>query len=140
MKRGLLLLLGLALFGGLSFSVWWLVERIEPGARRAPGLRRAALLSLRIGMDEEEVVAALGQPLAKLPDADQRGTAFVQPRRVVWRYATPGWLDCGFESDAVMIEGRLTFLGVEQYDLGVYRCDLEACPAVWNEEALRRLP
>lgn len=57
-----------------------------------------------------------------------------------WIYGRPGLLESGIEISVGMQEGRLTDAGAEIHDLGAYWCWKDACPVVWNEEALRCLP
>jgi hypothetical protein len=101
------------------------------GSRRAPDLTLEGLLELRVGMNEQQVIALVGPPLEKM--APWKGG---QDDIGSWVYAEPGLMETGLELSLGMESGRLVRAGAAIHDLGVYWCTEEECPKVRNRKSL----
>lgn len=114
----------------------------EIGAEIADGINREALLELRPGMTEQEVLQLIGPPLDKRHRYPSHPTGEAPQRDgyTSWIYGKPGYCEGGLEIAVGIQSGRVVAVGVELYDLGVYRCNQDQCPVVWDAAALNRLP
>lgn len=113
----------------LIVSLWYLITAllfIYPiGSKVADGISKHSLMTLRLGMDEKEVVSLIGQPFYK------EGSD--------WIYGTPGFLGAGWEITIVIIDNSLKGVFVDLSDLGVYRCDTNNCPMITKDDWLEKL-
>lgn len=113
------------------------------GSRRAPEITRQGFLSLRPGMSERRVEAAIGPPLYKKkrfrPVKKGEEDQAVIRNSSTWIYGASGFCDGGLEISLSIKEGRLEGAYIASHDFLVYRCDDEKCPDVWNPRVLRRL-
>lgn len=100
---------------------------LEIGSRRAPGLSREGLLSLRPGMAAQEVIERVGEPL-------QRTRSAVHAHQELWTYGEPGFCLEGLEVYVTMENGQLLSVNIEHFDLGAYRCNSQECPRILNSE------
>jgi hypothetical protein len=127
-----------ALLVGITFLTLFIFCYFEVGSEMAKGINREGLVELRPGMTEEEILQLIGPPLDREPrsygENSQRGNY------TRWIYGKPGFCQGGLEIAVGVENGKLVAVGVELYDIGVYRCNKERCPVVWNEEALELLP
>jgi hypothetical protein len=114
----------------LAASLFWFFDF---GSRMASGVSQEALLQLRPGMTEAEILTVLGEPLSK------EKSPF--PDTWSWSYGTPNPLTGGgFEIGVNLTSGRLESAGVEHYDLGVFWCRRGECPVIWDRPKFHRLP
>ena len=87
------------------------------GAKIAHGITKEKILSLKIGMDKNQVMNILGDPLYL--DNTTGGNYLV--------YATPGFLGAGVEINLKINNNLLYGIYIEESDLPIYYCDQEKC-------------
>ena len=127
-----------ALLVGIVFIALFILCYFEVGSEMAKELSREGLIELRPGMTEEEILQLIGPPLNREPP--QYGENPKRGNYARWIYGKPGLCQGGFEIAVGVENGRLVAVGVELYDIGVYRCDKERCPVVWDQKTLQHLP
>lgn len=112
------------------------------GSEMAPGVSKEALLELRPGMTEREVLQLIGPPLDKQRWYPPHPTGEKPQWKgyTSWIYGKPGYCQGGLEIGVGVQDGEVVAVGVASYDLGVYRCNLNQCPVIWDAEAMDRLP
>ncbi|MDH5638746.1 MAG: hypothetical protein OEZ04_09660 [Nitrospinota bacterium] len=122
----------------------------QRGAVIAEGLSRQGLYELRPGMTTEEVVSLVGPPLCvKVADAStlqpaKSSLAGLNASNInessMWIYARPSKLSFGgIEMNVYFDKGKLSSAYIENYDLGVYKCDASECPKIWNAKEFNNL-
>jgi hypothetical protein len=119
----------------------------QDGAIIAEGITRKGILAIRIGMTPVEVVNLIGYPvcikyarknisratsssLASDIDSDKLGS-------YTWIYARPSNLSIGgFEMNVYFNSNKLEYAYIENYDLGVYKCNVNKCPTIYSEREI----
>ena len=95
-------------------------------ARLGGGVTREGLLAVHPGMPSGELVTLIGEPILKRSD--------------VWIYGMPGIRGNGLEIYVGMSNGRVSEIGVEDHDLGVYAYRENMKPELWKPNLLNQLP
>lgn len=117
----------------------------QHGAIVAKGVSSEGLLSIRIGMTPNEIVNLIGPPLCikyKKRNNAESGDSSIRMNisrhnddSEMWIYARPSKVSLGgIEINLFFKNGTLSSAYAENYDLGVYKCDIEGCPTIWNQE------
>jgi hypothetical protein len=126
-----------------ALSVLLLLVHFDAGNLVAQGLSKEALLRLRPGMSEQEVLAVAGAPLFEHHyHGPGVGTQLTnQAAQVIWQYAAPGFAASGFAAYVTFESGRVEAIGLKYDDFGVYACKKSSCPQfIGSEAVLDRLP
>lgn len=113
----------------LWYSVVIVLCYFPVGEKFAHGITREKLLSLKIGMDNVEIINTIGDPI--YIDNASIGNYMV--------YATPGLLGAGFEINLKLIKNQLYGIYIEEGDLGVYSCDQKRCLGIIKAERFDKL-
>lgn len=104
---------------------------ILAGGKIAPGITKAKILSLKLGMDKEDVIMILGNPI-KIIETDNSDNFTLL-------YATSGFLDQGFEINLYILGNKLYRTWIKLGGAGVYFCDPEMCIGVNNPSDFEKL-
>jgi len=116
----------------------------QHGAIVAKGVSSNGLKSIRVGMAPNEIIDLIGPPLcikysnSKMTEnvifSAGNGRDTHNNESEMWIYARPSKMSFGgIEINLFVKDGRLSSAYVENYDLGIYKCDSEECPSIWKE-------
>lgn len=101
------------------------------GSEIGASVTKDGLLALRPGMTEDQVVALIGAPICEHTSRIGARSGVPGQDSALWLYARPSPVfGGGFEIYVRLKAGRLTSVGVEEFDLGIYGCDESQCP-IW---------
>ncbi len=104
----------------------------------APSLTYTGLISLRPGMERDQVIEAVGRPLYVEEREDAESWVYVRP--CGWRGSScRESFSEGLELSLLMREGRLMSGYAEFGDLLAWSCNEDACPRWVDEAVLRRI-
>lgn len=98
----------------------------------APGITKEKVLSLKPGININEVIEILGDPL-------DIGGSCSNEEGCRMKYATPGKFGAGFEFGLLIENNKLHGTVIELNDEYVYKCYKDNCPVIFNSWALDRL-
>ena len=118
----------------------------------APGLTKEKILSLKLGMDKDEVINILGEPIQTFYDGRNLRNLlsylsgyFIKSEHIRnghLVYADPGLFEeiAGtFEFALGISNNKLSSIVIERGDYGIYVCYKNGCPGMINLEALEEL-
>ena len=105
------------------------------GSNFAKGMTKEKILSLKLGMSKNEVIAIMGKPVGNLTFKSLENKNDTVCKLV---YSTPGIFDSWFEFSISLTNDKLDYIHIERYDYGVYICHERGC-TVYNPEALDEL-
>jgi hypothetical protein len=115
-----ILAVAMLLLATVGYAVW------HAGSKVAPGVTKEKLLSVRLGLEEQDLASRLGQPLRKDRVGDGDGTE--DAGVVDWIYAEANSFGLGYKIH-IRLRGRhVASVEVKRDDLGVYICTLASCP------------
>jgi hypothetical protein len=121
-RRVILVILASAvmLLAGVSYAVW------NVGSTMASGVTKEKLLSVRPGLEEQELTSGLGEPLRKDRVGDVDGRE--DPGVIEWIYAEANSYGLGYKIRIRLRDRVVASVEVKRHDLGVYVCNVVSCP------------
>lgn len=119
------------------------------GSRIAPNLTKEKILSLKLGMDKDEVITILGNPI-QTDDGRLNLLSYLSGYFIKSEYIRDGYIiyaDPGlfeeiggtFEFTLGISNNKLSSINIERGDYGIYVCYKDHCPGIINLEALEEL-
>lgn len=98
------------------------------GSRVAENVTKEKILSLKLGMNKEEIIKILGNPIK---------TDYNNGNWLI--YATPGIHGLGFEINIGISNNKLSCIHIEKNDFWIYVCCQNECPGIVNKSAFEEL-
>jgi len=98
----------------------------------AKSINKNKILSLQIGMSEDNVIKLLGNPLSIKKYSKKEYPNYGEFKVLI--YATPGLFDGGIEINLIIQDNKLKDISLDNYDVSFYLCNKENCPKIINDK------
>lgn len=129
--KKLLLVVGALFFMYLSYIGMYLLTQkysFSIGNSIAENINQKNILSLKIGMNEEDVVKILGEPIDIIKYTKKEYPNYGAFETFI--YGKTGFFDGGIEVNLAIQDKKLKQISLDNYDVSFYFCSKENCPKI----------